>query len=102
MRQLHSVGDCPVCVGSGVVVPLHQAGSMRILFFCPSCGTAWTRVPDAHRLDEINALSDLAPEGVELLSSEDVDSLRASGLEIKALDYDTWAADLDPHVKREG
>lgn len=100
MRSLYTAGDCPVCESSGLIVPLRQSGSEQILFFCPLCGTAWTRIPDAHKVDEINALVDLAPNGVELLSPDEVDSLRASGLHLEATDYEPWAADLEPHIAR--
>lgn len=98
MSQLYSVGDCPVCESSGMVLALRRAGSDQIVFFCPLCGTAWTQVPQAHELDEINALRELAPDGVELLSSDDADSLRALGLDPEATDYGPWAADLAPHL----
>lgn len=81
-----------------MIMPLRRAGSDQILFFCPLCGTAWTRVPEAHKLDEIKDLAELAPDGVELLSSVEADSLRASGLGLEATDYEPWAADLEQHL----
>lgn len=76
--EIYSVGECPVCPGAGNVLALLATDLSRI-FYCSSCGTAWHQVPDPMRVDGVQRLADLAPNGVRALTREEV---TASGLKI--------------------
>jgi hypothetical protein len=81
MIEFYSVGECPVCPGAGYVLALRAAETNQLVFYCPSCGTAWSEVPDPSRVDSVSQLTDLAPRGIRPLST---DEIHASGLSIKA------------------
>ena len=69
------VGECPICIGSGDLLALQSKADGELLFYCPSCETAWDKVPE--ELNEIKSLEDLSPEGVICPSSE---KLRSHGM----------------------
>jgi len=69
--EIYSVGECPVCPGAGAVLALQAADSTPV-FYCPSCGTAWREVPDPTRIDSVDRLARLAPNGVRALTREEV------------------------------
>ena len=66
---MYEVGSCPVgCGGALVVLTAKQTRSP--IFYCPGCGCAWTELPRV--LESIDTVSDLAPNGVEVATREDV------------------------------
>ena len=73
--KLYSVGECPVCFDSGAVTVLKAMGVDAFLYYCPLCGLAWTQPPTGGRLDEINEIKALAPNGVALPGEQEVRSL---------------------------
>ena len=62
--EVYSVGHCPVCGPQDSVLALKRADSMDLAFHCPLCGCAWPAPPDPTRLDEVQGLVELAPNGV--------------------------------------
>lgn len=72
-----SCGDCPVEPGASYVIVLKRRLGGGLVYCCFACGCAWEN-PPGERIDSINALPDLAPEGVELLTRAEG---RALGLE---------------------
>jgi hypothetical protein len=93
---LYSAGDCPICFSSGLVAVLVDRRTSSGVFYCPMCGCAWRRVPDARQPDDpISDLASIAPDGVRLPTEAEVLALRADGLEAVDADFDFWASDLD-------
>jgi len=84
---LFSIGDCPVCADSGEVILLKAATFKRLLFYCPLCGVAWLNPPKEHRLNEVNALKDLAPDGVSLPT---IFEALESGFDPFTVEFETW------------
>jgi hypothetical protein len=99
-KTLYSVGDCPVCSVSGAILVFISISTGQPVFYCPSCGTAWRKPPEPHRLDEINSLQEVAPEGVRLPSKEELSKFSLGSL--TPLDYQDWAGQLFSvlHVSR--
>ena len=98
-KPLFSIGDCPVCADSGAVILLKAATFTRLLFYCPLCGAAWLNPPKEHRLDEVNALKDLAPDGVSLPTI--VEALE-SGFDPFTVEFETWFPVLEFQLSRAG
>lgn len=95
-RMIYSVGDCPVCADSGAVLLLKAVGSDRMVFLCPLCGVAWREPPVDRRLDEVETLQDLAPNGVALPT---VSEATATGLALTEVAFDDWSALLEEAVQ---
>jgi hypothetical protein len=70
-------------------------GLQRLVFYCPLCGVAWERPPDG-RIDEVNALETLAPDGVLLPTEAEVES---SGFDAFPVSYD-WFESLQEILSR--
>jgi hypothetical protein len=88
--RVFSVGDCPVDPGFGVVLVLAMQTTGDFVFFCPACGCAW-REPPQGRLDEINSLDEVAPDGVRLATDAELAGLAGKLLEA---DDEPWESDL--------
>lgn len=95
-RSLYSAGDCPVCADSGAVLLLKTVGAEQMILFCPLCGVAWREPPADRRLDEINALEDLAPHGVILPTQPEAMS---TGLALTEVAFDKWFSLLEDAVR---
>jgi hypothetical protein len=96
--SLFAFGHCPVCADSGIVIGLACLDSGELVFYCPLCGLAW-RSPPGHRVDELTALSDLAPLGVRLPTKEEVN---ASGYPASEILDEQWYALLESELQRAG
>jgi len=95
-RNIFSVGDCPVCADSGVVLLLKVVGSERIVFFCPLCGVAWRAPPAERRLEQVETLQDLAPGGVTLPTSSEA---LGTGFALAEVAFEDWFSLLEDAVK---
>jgi hypothetical protein len=98
--KLFSVGDCPICPGSGDVLLLSSLSPPQsIIFYCPLCGVAWKTPPRGGRVDEISALEDVAPGIVKLPTSAEVlqagTALKATGAVLLEVPLDPWLRFLE-------
>jgi hypothetical protein len=91
-KLLYSVGDCPVCSVSGAVLVLISISNEEPVFYCPTCENSWAKQPEPNRLDEVNSLQELAPEGVRLPSKEELGEFSLGPLTV--IDYHDWASQL--------
>lgn len=80
---MYELGSCPV--GCGTLVVLTDKVAHRPIFHCPGCSCAWTEIPSV--LESIDTVRDLAPEGVTVATSDDV---QAFGLAEIAEDSDVY------------
>ncbi len=99
-RLLYSVGDCPVCADSGVVLVVRANTTGAFIFFCPACGVAWLRPPSGNQLDDVDSLSELAPTGISLPNRRELAELE-HGRVLREIPYDDWQADLNPHLRQQ-
>lgn len=95
-QSIYSTGDCPVCADSGAVLLLKAVGSEQMVLFCPLCGVAWREPPADRCLDEIEALPDLAPNGVVLPTGSEALS---TGFALTEVAFDKWNSWLQRTVK---
>lgn len=103
MREtIYSAGECPTCPGFGAVLFVKDLLSGRIFFLCPSCGVAWSEVPDSTALDSVDRPEKFAPTGIGLPTREEIDSAKIAGLIKEELDYDDWAEGLESYLGEQG
>jgi hypothetical protein len=94
--RVYSVGDCPVCADSGVVLLLKVVDSDKMVLFCPLCGVAWREPPADRRLDDIETLQNLAPNGVALPTASEA---TATGFALTEVAFDDWFSLLEHAVR---
>jgi hypothetical protein len=89
--------ECPVCADSGSLICLKRKQAGAFVFYCPLCGIAFREVPPPGTVDEILSLQQIAPDGVELPSRQEVE---ASGLELEEVSdhWLEWLTTRDPRT----
>ena len=96
---LYSAGECPVCSDSGALLLLKTTGTARLFLFCPVCGVAWRERPMPYHVQEILTLAELAPDGVELPSLEDVQEAALEG--VMEVPWNFWFPLLKAELERQ-
>lgn len=74
----YSIGECPLCDGQGRVTFARSRADRSFLVFCDECELSWRRPEEAITTQTAQPLRELAPEGVDFPSLED---LKAAGLD---------------------
>ncbi len=74
----YSIGECPLCDGGGRVTFARSKADGSFLVFCDECELSWSRPEAAMSTKTARPLRDLAPQGVDFPSYED---LKTEGLE---------------------
>ena len=74
----YSIGECPLCDGQGRVTFARSQSDGSFLVFCDECELSWRKPEEATTTKIARPLRELAPEGVEFPSFED---LKAKGLD---------------------
>jgi len=98
LTVLFGASECPVCGDSGSLICLKPKNQVAptLVFYCPLCCTAFRNLPpEPFAVEEVLALEELAPFGVELPTREEV---IASGVELEKLsdEWVEWLTATDP------
>jgi hypothetical protein len=91
-HRIFSAGDCPTCRGFGAVVVLAERKTAELPFYCPACRTAWGSLACGRALDNVRLLPELAPAGVKLPTSNELQDL---GEVFREVDYGDWEREFD-------
>jgi len=94
------VAECPVAPGFGGVVALTSVATGALVFFAPCCGVAWTTLPRADRIDEINSIDDIAPGGVSVLNRAELAALAPGLAVVREESLADWILDIPGLVGR--